>query len=163
MSEIPSVSATVEYDINDRFLTFYLGQTIYGLELFRVVDILTIPAITPVPGIPSYIKGVTNLRGKIVPVIDVRTKFNQPAIEYNDKTCIIVVVIHDMQVGLIVDSVSDVVTIERDEFTNPPEFGGNESNKYLSTIANTGGRIILNIDCEKFFANDLDMFSIGGI
>lgn len=163
MSEIPSVSATVEYDISNRYLTFCLGQTIYGLELFRVVDILTIPAITPVPGIPPYIKGVTNLRGKIVPVIDVRSKFNQPEIEYNDKTCIIVVVIHDMQVGLIVDSVSDVVTIEQDEFTTPPDFGGNESNKYLATIANTGGRIILNIDCEKFFANDLDMFSIGGV
>ena len=163
MSDIPSVSATVEDNISNRYLTFTLGQTIYGLELYRVVDILTIPAITPVPGIPSYIKGVTNLRGKIVPVIDVRTKFNQPEIEYNDKTCIIVVVIHDMQVGLIVDTVSDVVTIQSNEFTNPPEFGGNESNKYLSTIAHTDGHIVLNIDCEKFFANDLDMFSIGGM
>ena len=160
MSDVQSDSNTVEGDMSDRYLTFYLGETIYGLELFRVVDILTIPAITPVPGIPSYIKGVTNLRGKIVPVIDVRTKFNQMEIEYTDKTCIIVVVIHDMQVGLIVDSVSDVVTVEANELTNPPEFGANESNKYLSTIAHTDGRIILNIDCEKFFANDLDTFSM---
>lgn len=163
MDETPKVTAAVEDDMSNRYLTFFLGQTVYGLELFQVVDILTIPAITPVPGIPHYIKGVTNLRGKIVPVIDVRAKFNQPQIEYNDKTCIIVVVIHDMQVGLIVDSVSDVITIHSNEFTNPPEFGGNESNKYLSTIANTDRGVILNIDCEKFFASDLDMFSMGGM
>jgi len=163
MSDVQNVNTVAEGDMSDRYLTFYLGETVYGLELFRVVDILTIPPITPVPGIPSYIKGVTNLRGKIVPVIDVRTKFNQMEVEYTDKTCIIVVVIHDMQVGLIVDSVSDVVTVGPNELTNPPEFGVNESNKYLSTIAHTGGRIILNIDCEKFFANDLDMYSLEGM
>lgn len=142
-------------DLNGRFLTFYIGNTIYGIELLHVIEIISIEPVTRVPGVPAYIKGIFNLRGKVVPVIDVRLKFNQEERPYDDKTCIIVVTIHDMQVGLIVDSVSEVVTIGKEERTTPPDLGSGTTDRYLRSIAKIGNRIILNIDCEKFFQNDL--------
>lgn len=143
-------------DLSGRFLTFHIGSSVYGLALLHVIEIIKVQPTTGVPNVPSYIKGVINLRGKIVPVIDVRLKFDMEELDYNEKTCIIVVDIRDMQVGLIVDSVSEVVTVENENLSAPPEFGsGGANNRYLSSIAQIGERIILNIDCDKFFSSDL--------
>ena len=90
-------------------------------------------------------------------MIDVRLKFNQEERAYDEKNCIIVVTIQDMQVGLIVDSVAEVVTIEEDQKNDPPELGGNSA-RYLSSIARVGDKVILNIDCDKFFQNDLRLY-----
>ncbi len=142
-------------DLNGRYLTFYIAEAIYGLELKHVIEIIKMEPITPVPNVAYYIKGIINLRGKIVPVIDVRTKFSLEGVPYDDKTCIIVVVINDMQVGLIVDQVSEVVSAEQAVLTTPPTAGGNNASKYLSSIATFGNRVVLNIDCERFFMSDL--------
>lgn len=146
-------------DPHGRYLTFHMGKIVYGIELAHVLDIVNVPMITRVPGLPNYIKGIINLRGKVAPVIDVRLKFNQPERAYDDKTCIIVVSIRDMKVGLIVDSVVEVLTIDDSESSPPPDLGINSSDKYLKSIAKVEGRgVIMNIDCEKFFQNDLNPF-----
>lgn len=143
-------------DLSGRYLTFYIGSSVYGIELFHVIEIISIQGITHVPHVPHYIKGIINLRGKIVPVIDVRLKFNLEERAYDDKTCIIVVVIQDMHVGLIVDSVSEVATVENDQLASPPEFSDGNANKYLNSVSNIQNRLILNIDCEKFFQSELE-------
>lgn len=143
-------------DLNGRFLTFYIENAVYGIELLHVIEIISIQAITQVPNVPEYIKGIINLRGKIVPVIDVRLKFNQEERPHDDKTCIIVVVIEDMHVGLIVDSVSEVVTIDMTALAKPPEFSSAVANKYLKSVSKVGERVILNIDIDRFFHSDLN-------
>ena len=152
-----TVSKDALYDLSGRYLTFYIDDTFYGIELLHILEIISIQSITSVPSLPHYYKGLINLRGKVVPVIDVRLKFNQEERAYDEKNCIIVVTIQDMQVGLIVDSVAEVVTIEEDQKNDPPELGGNSA-RYLSSIARVGDKVILNIDCDKFFQNDLRLY-----
>lgn len=142
-------------DLEGRYLTFNMGDVTYGLELFNVIEIIGMQPITKIPNLPVYIKGVTNLRGKVVPIIDVRLKFGQPERAHDDKTCIIVTTIGDMNVGLIVDEVSDVITLGENGSAAPPEFGSAGGDRYLSSIAQIGNRVILNIDIAKFFQNDL--------
>lgn len=142
-------------DLQGRFLTFYINDTIYGIELLNVIEIISVQHATRIPSVPEYIKGIINLRGKVVPVIDVRLKLKQPERAYDEKTCIIVVVIEDMQVGLIVDRVSEVVTIDQGELADPPSIGNSNSEKYLQSIATVGDKVVLNIDCRKFFHSDL--------
>ncbi len=144
-------------DLNGRYLSFYIDDTFYGIELFHVTEIISIQPITFVPSLPSYIKGIINLRGKVVPVIDVRLKFGQEERPYDDKTCIIVVLIEDMQVGLIVDSVAEVVSIHDGQSNTLPDLG-RQGERYLSSISKIGDRSILNIDCNKFFQNDLQFY-----
>lgn len=144
-------------DLNGRYLSFYIDDTFYGIELFHVTEIISIQPITFVPSLPVYIKGIINLRGKVVPVIDVRLKFGQEERPYDDKTCIIVVLVEDMQVGLIVDSVAEVVSINDGQSNTLPELG-RQGERYLSSISKIGDRSILNIDCNKFFQNDLQLY-----
>ena len=152
-----TVSEDALDDLSGRYLTFYIDDTFYGIELLHILEIISIQSITRVPGLPHYYKGLINLRGKVVPVIDVRLKFNQEERAYDEKSCIIVVIIQDMQVGLIVDSVAEVVAIDESQKNNPPELGGNGA-RYLSSIARVGDKVILNIDCDKFFQNDLRLY-----
>lgn len=153
MSEI--ISQETLDDLNGRFLTFYIGRSIYGIELLHVIEIIGIQSITQVPGVPHYVKGIINLRGKIVPVIDVRLKLDQEPRDYDDKTCIVVVIIDDMQVGLIVDSVSEVADIDASTLSQPPELSNGYTNSYLKSVSQIGEKVILNLDCDKFFQSEL--------
>lgn len=144
-------------DLNGRYLSFYIGDTFYGIELFHVTEIISVQPITFVPSLPVYIKGIINLRGKVVPVIDVRLKFGQEERPYDDKTCIIVVLVEDMQVGLIVDSVAEVVSVYDGQSNTLPDLG-RPGDRFLSSISQMGDRSILNIDCNKFFQNDLQLY-----
>ena len=137
---IETVAGTALDELSNRSLTFLIGDVVYGIELSHVIEI----------------KGIINLRGKVVPVIDVRLKFNQEERAYDEKTCIIVTMIHDMHVGLIVDRVAEVLDIAPENSTPPPELGLNATDKYLTSIAKVGNRIIMNIDCQKFFMADLN-------
>lgn len=148
-------------DLNGRFLTFYIDDAIYGIELLHVIEIVAVSPITKVPNVPNYIKGIINLRGKIVPVIDVRLKFCQPEKEHDDKTCLIIVDIEGMHVGLIVGGVAEVVTVDKDNLAAPPDVSTNVSNRYLQSIAKIGDRVILNIDCMRFFQSDLTAAGFG--
>ncbi|MCP8969208.1 chemotaxis protein CheW [Ectobacillus ponti] len=132
----------------DKYLTFVVENEHYGLEIKHVTEIIGIQQITEIPEVPGYIRGIINLRGKIIPVMDVRLRFHKPFREYNDRTCIIVVDVKDLSVGLIVDSVSEVLTIERDNIVPPPELRQG-TNKYVMGIGKVGQDVKLLLDCDK--------------
>lgn len=142
-------------DLNDRYLLFCIADTLYGVSLALVLEIIQIQSITTLPYMDSYVKGIINLRGKVVPVVDVRTKIKLPEKPYDSETCIVVVEIQNMHIGLIVDSVCEVVTVESDQLATPPDVGDTTS-RYLSSVSEAGGRVILNIDFDRFFQNDIE-------
>ena len=137
-----------------RFLTFALGTEDYGIEIRYVTEIIGIQQINKLPEVPDYIKGIVNLRGKIIPVIDVRLKFKKEPIDYTDRTCIIVIDTDDIGVGLIVDSVSEVTSISDENIAPPPDSRTGIQNKYIQGIGRVGDRIKLLLDCEKLFLED---------
>jgi purine-binding chemotaxis protein CheW len=132
----------------DNFLTFTLDSEVYGIEIKYVMEIIGMQSISKVPDLPEYVKGIINLRGKIIPVMDVRIKFNKEPKEYNDRTSTIIVEMNDIFVGLIIDSVSEVIIIPESEIVAPPEFSVNK-NKYICGIGKTGEGVILLVNCNK--------------
>lgn len=138
----------------DKFLTFTLGNEAYGLEIKYVTEIIGIQEITQVPELPNYIRGIINLRGKIIPVMDVRLRFKKPIINYNDRTCIIVVDIQDISVGLIVDTVSEVISIQEQNIVPPPKINREFGNNFVKGIGKVGNEVKLLLDCEKLLAED---------
>lgn len=137
-----------------KFLTFNIGTEFYGIEIKFVTEIIGIQVITEVPELPEYIRGIINLRGKIIPVMDVRLRFKKPFREYNDRTCVIVVDIKDISVGLIVDSVSEVLTIPEQDIVEPPQMNKGFSNKYIKKIGKVGNDVKLLLNCEKLLTED---------
>jgi len=149
MSEALLQEVVYEEDAQkDKFLTFSLGNEYYGIEIKQVTEIIGIQAITGVPELPEYIKGIVNLRGKIIPVMDVRLRFRKTFREYNDRTCIIVIENNEISIGLIVDSVSEVQSIPEEEIVPPPDVSkGN--NRYIKGIGKVGNEVKLILDCDK--------------
>ena len=155
MSEVLSeVQELVEDTQKGRFLTFAIGKEVYGIEIKYVTEIINIQKITEVPELPDYIKGIINLRGKIIPVLDVRLRFRKEAKEYNDRTCIVVVDIEDMSVGLIVDSVSEVTSITENDIVPPPDANTGFNNKYIKGIGKVGDEVKLLLDCSKLLSDE---------
>ena len=134
-----------------RYLTFYLGEEIYGIEIGYVTEIIGMHPITKVPEVKDYIKGIINLRGKIIPVIDMRLKFRKEPIEYDDRTCIIVIDVDNMTMGLIVDKVSEVISIDGENMVPPPSHKSGIKNKYLQGIGKVDRDVILLLDCKMLF------------
>lgn len=157
MNENSILSSEVLDELNGRYLLFYIGDRLFGVSLALVLEIIQIQHVSYLPGMPAYIKGIVNLRGKVVPVIDTRLKFGMEERPYDDKTCIVVLDIHDMHIGLIVDSVSEVLTVENSQLSAPPTINSMHSVEYLSSVTETDGKVVLNIDFDKFFQEDLDL------
>jgi len=132
-----------------RYLIFFIDNDSYGIEIQYVLEIVGIQKITEVSGLPDYVKGIINLRGKIIPVMDVRLRFKKKAREYNDRTCIIVVEIMGMSVGLIVDGVSEVVTINESDISEMPHMNHEGHNHFVKNIGKIGNEVRLLLDCEK--------------
>jgi purine-binding chemotaxis protein CheW len=132
----------------NQFLTFCLGDELYGMDILQVKEIKGYTAITKIPNMPSHIKGVLNLRGTIVPIVELRTAFGMPTIDYTAFTVIILVVVRDRILGLVVDSVSDVVTISQKDIEASPDFGTKVDASFLSGIGKSGDKLValLNID-----------------
>jgi len=163
MADIFDEGKLMEEDTqHGRFLTFTLEDEVYGIEIKYVTEIIGLQSITKVPEVPDYVKGIINLRGKIIPVIDVRLKFGKPPIEYNDRTCIIVIDIGDVSVGLIVDNVDEVLTIEDQDIAAPPASKTGFENRYIKGIGKAGERVQLLLDCEKLLKTE-EMEIIEGI
>ncbi|GHU68016.1 chemotaxis protein CheW [Clostridia bacterium] len=142
-----------------RYLTFTLEDNVYGLQIRFVTEIIGIQTATKVPETPDYVKGIINLRGRIIPLIDVRLKFGKEEIEYNERTCIIVIDVESVAVGLIVDKVDDVLTLEDNQIASPPRSGmvGFE-NRYIEGIGTVGDIVILLLDAEKLLrAEEMEM------
>lgn len=137
-----------------RYLTFIIGKEVYGIEIKYVTEIINMQKITEVPELPDYIKGIINLRGKIIPVMDVRLRFRKEPKEYNDRTCIVVVDIEDISVGLIVDSVAEVISINDDDIVPPPDTNTGFNNKYIKGIGKVGDDVKLLLDCGKLLTDE---------
>ena len=137
-----------EDEQKDKYLAFNLGEESYGIEIRYVTEIVGIQDITVVPEVPQYIKGIINLRGQIIPVMDVRLRFKKPFQPYNDRTCIIVVQIGQIDIGLIVDKVAEVVSIPNSNIVPPPEFT-QVNNRYIQGIGKLEEEVKLLLDCNK--------------
>ena len=138
-----------------KYLIFDVGSEEYGIEIENVTEIIGIQAITPVPELPGHMKGLMNLRGKIIPIIDVRARFHKEPKEYDDRTCVIVVDLAGTVVGMIVDTVLEVLDIADEDIAAPPEFRSGQ-NKYVRGIGKTAVGVKLLIDCESL-SSDIEL------
>ncbi|WP_371372582.1 chemotaxis protein CheW [Sporomusa aerivorans] len=139
----------------DKYLTFALDGEFYGIEITYVTEIIGgIQAITPVPELPGYVKGIINLRGRIIPVMDVRLRFRKEAREYTDRTCIIVIELQQVTVGLIVDTVAEVTVIPSVDIVPPPEGAKGGNNRYIKGIGKVGDEVRLLLDCYRLISQD---------
>lgn len=155
MDDLLNKSFEMEEDTQkDRYLTFILGNECYGIDISYVTEIIGIQAITPIPEIPDYVRGIINLRGKIIPVIDVRLRFKKEAREYNDRTCIIVIDIQDISLGLIVDQVAEVLKIPETDTVDPPQMNLGTNNQFVKKIGKVGADVKLLLDCERLLSTD---------
>lgn len=149
----------VEEDIQKgMFMTFQVGKEFFGISISYVNEIIAMQPIAAIPEVDDYIKGLINLRGKIIPVIDVRTRFKMEPCEYTDRTCIIVIEVKSTMVGLIVEKLADVDTIAEDNIAPPPSLGRKEyeHNKYVYGLARTGDTVTLLLDPERLIKqNDI--------
>src|SRR3954466_10863991 len=133
----------------DKYLTFQLGNEEYGISINNVIEIVGILRITSVPEMPNYIKGMINLRGKVIPVMDVRLRFNLPPLEYGERTCVIVTKIQSMLVGLIVDTVSEVVRIPESDVEPSSALGGRTATSFIAGIGKSGDGIKILLDVNQ--------------
>jgi purine-binding chemotaxis protein CheW len=139
---------------DNQFLTFNLGEELYGVDILRVQEIKGYTAVTKIPNTPAHIKGVLNLRGTIVPIIELRTKFNMPVIDYTAFTVIIVVVVRDKVMGLVVDSVSDVLNIDKKDIQVPPQFGEKVDVSFLNGIGKSGDKLVALLDMDRLLSEE---------
>lgn len=142
-----------EDTLKGKYLIFTVGNELYGLEIRYIAEIVGLQPVTDIPEMPEYVKGITNLRGKIIPVIDARRRFHKPTREYDDRTCIIVIEATESPIGLIVDSVAEVQSIRLDDIAPPPEIN-NEKHKFIIGIGKTGGNVTLLLDCKRLLMDD---------
>ncbi|OQA14377.1 MAG: Chemotaxis protein CheW [bacterium ADurb.Bin363] len=138
----------------NKYLTFTLGNESFGIEILFVTEIIGLQQITEVPDLPEYVRGIINLRGKIIPVMDMRRRFKKEIREYDERTCIIVVDIGEISIGLIVDRVSEVVDIPEENVSEPPKVNKNSQNKYVKGIGKIEDSVKLILDCEKLLSED---------
>jgi len=132
-----------------KFLTFFLAGEEYGLEILKVQEIIGVMPITRVPRTPSFIRGVINLRGKVIPVVDLRLKFGMDGIDQTDETCIIVVRAQGIEMGIIVDKVSEVLDIAAADIDDTPSFGIEVDTDYILGIGKSAGRVRILLDIDK--------------
>lgn len=137
-----------------RFLTFLLGDETYGIEIKHVMEIIGMQLITEMPEMPEYVRGIINLRGSIIPAMDARLWFQKPEIAYTDRTCMIVISVGGTSMGLIVDCVSEVLTIPDENVAEKPEISSKGSRGYVKSIGKVGDHIVLLIDCEKLLGEE---------
>lgn len=137
-----------------QFLTFNLGEELYGVDILRVQEIKGYTAVTKIPNTPPDIKGVLNLRGIIVPIVELRTKFDMPMIDYTMFTVIIVVVVKEKIMGLVVDSVSDVLNIDKKDIQAPPQFGAKMDVSFLSGIGKSGDKLVALLDMDRLLSDE---------
>lgn len=133
----------------DKYLTFHLAGEDYGIEICYVIEIIGIQSITNVPDMPAFIRGVINLRGKVIPVMDVRARFGLAARDYDDRTCIIVINVDTTEVGLVVDEVSEVADIPESQVEPAPRTSKNTESSYIQGMGKMNNRVKILLDVHK--------------
>lgn len=143
-----------------QYLTFSLGTEEYGIDILRVQEIKSSGAITPIPNTPSHLQGVMNLRGTIIPVVDLRAKLGMTDAEPSHFTAIVVVTVGAKIMGLIVDAVSDVLSIPRTDIQAPTDFGGHVDTRFISGLARANDRLVVLLDIERVLGAE-DLAAVG--
>ncbi len=145
-------------DRDGKYLTFSLDREEYGIGILKVKEIIGMMRVTPVPQTPGYVKGVINLRGKVIPVIDLRIRFGMTSVTYTERTCIIVVEIDAatgrLHIGIVVDSVSEVLNIKGTDIEETPEFGTTLNTDYILGMAKTAGSVKILLDIDRVLSAD---------
>ncbi|WP_048308608.1 chemotaxis protein CheW [Halomonas sp. PR-M31] len=139
---------------SSEFLVFSLGEEEYAVDILKVQEIRGYENVTRIANAPDFIKGVTNLRGVIVPIVDLRIKFHLANVEYGGQTVVIVVNVGDRVVGIVVDGVSDVMTLSPDQIKPAPEFGVTMSSDYLSGLGSLEDRMLVLVDIDKLLTSE---------
>lgn len=137
-----------------KYLTFVLAKEEYGLEILKVREILGMMPITPVPQTPTFVKGVINLRGKVIPVVDLRLKFGMPEAQVTKETCVIVVEVTGMQMGVVVDTVSEVVDIVDAQIEDAPKFGTQVNTDFIMGMGKVGDKVKILLDIERVLTSE---------
>lgn len=138
-----------------KYMTFQLEQDVFGIELKYVNEILQIQPITPIPEVEPFIKGLINLRGKIIPVIDVAERFGKGSFCYNDRTCVIVIEVKEVEVGLIIENIAEVVSIKEEDILPPPSINhASTQSKFIRGIGKVDGTVKLLLDPVKLLSDD---------
>lgn len=141
-----------------KYLTFSLAGEEYGIGILKVKEIIGMMPITTIPRTPPFVKGVINLRGKVIPVVDLRLKFGMDSVDYTERTCIIVVEIGDMRrsllMGILVDSVSEVLSIKGGDIEETPSFGGGSESQYILGMAKMNGEVKILLDIDRVLSTE---------
>ena len=138
-----------EYALKNRYLSFLLGKESYGIEIRHVTEIIVMQEITNVPDLPESIIGVVNLRGNVISVMDMRKRFHLESRDHDDRTCIIVVDIKDLAVGLVVDTVNEVLNIPEDQVDPAPKTHSGIKSNYIMGMGKVGKQVKILLDIEK--------------
>jgi purine-binding chemotaxis protein CheW len=142
-----------------QYLTFAVNNQDFGIEILRVQEIKNFSRVTPIPNMPACVKGLMNLRGTVVPIVDLRSKFSMPFAEYDQFTVIIVVNVGGRVMGLVVDAVSDVLDINQDAIENPPNMGGADTS-FIMGLAKSGDQIVTLLNIEQLLADQSASLSV---
>lgn len=146
---------TVEEDISMKYLTFQISGQTYGISIRNVIEIVQVQPVTELPELPYYAKGIINMRGRVIPLIDVNLRFNKPEQQYTDRTCIIIVDINSMYVGFIVDAVEEVLDIDNSLISPPPSFSADQSGRFVTGIGKMEKSIVLLLDTRLLLSDDM--------
>ena len=145
---------------NNKYLLFNIGEEVYGIDIANVTEIIEMQKITDVPDMPTFIKGVINLRGRVIPVMDLRLRFGMNERDYDDRTCVIIVKIEDTSMGFIVDTVAEVHDIVETNIEPPPTFKSDtDRNHYISGLGKVNDRVTILIDAHRLL-HDKELESI---
>ena len=153
-ADMEQLVSDIEDTLKDMYLTFRLGDEDYAIEIRYVTEIVGIHKITEVPDMPAHVKGVVNLRGQVIPVIDMRLRFNMIGRSYDERTCIIVINIRERQVGLVVDTVNEVRSIDEMSVSHPPKVGGNHCAQYIHGLGKVGEDVKILLNANKLLFED---------
>ncbi|MCE9682821.1 chemotaxis protein CheW [Halomonas alkalisoli] len=154
MNSTNEAAVTAAEAHNREFLVFSLGEEEYAVDILKVQEIRGYENVTRIANAPDFIKGVTNLRGVIVPIVDLRIKFHLDKVEYGGQTVVIVVNVEDRVVGIVVDGVSDVMMLTPDQIKPAPEFGVTLSSDFLSGLGSLDDRMLVIVDIDKLLTSD---------
>ncbi len=158
LAETMDPAVKVMADREGKYLTFSMADEEYGIGILKIKEIIGMMPITTVPRTPEFVKGVINLRGKVIPVMDLRLRFGMEAIDYTERTCIIVVEIQGqtgtIQIGIVVDSVSEVLNINGEDIEDTPTFGAKLNTEYILGMAKMEGGVKILLDIDKVLSSE---------
>ncbi|MBE6845598.1 MAG: purine-binding chemotaxis protein CheW [Ruminococcus sp.] len=139
---------------SEKYLTFLIDKQFYAFHINDVVEIIEMMEITPVPEFPDYAKGIINLRGILIPIIDVRLRFSKNEMDYNERTCIIILNLKGIQVGFIVDTVDEVIDIDKANISGVPKISDTKTRKYIEGVGKLTNKIVMLVNAQKMLNDE---------